>query len=163
MMDWAVSRCADLWQGRAMRSRLRALGGFTLIEVLIALTLIAIALMSALRATGALSTQSADLRLRTLAQWSAENRLAWWRLQDGLWPEPGVREFECAQGLQRLMCREEVSNTPNPFFRRIDVSVHATPADDAATDGSAAAGRAASGAHRLARLTGFITLPGGRR
>ena len=50
--------------------------GFTLIEVLIAMTIAAVALMAAIRATASLAVSSADLRSRTLAQWSAENRLA---------------------------------------------------------------------------------------
>ncbi len=65
------SRSACL-SGRTGRAAHR---GFTLIEVLVALTIISIALMASLRAVGSITASSADLRARTLAQWSAENRL----------------------------------------------------------------------------------------
>jgi len=113
--------------------------GFTLIEVLVAMTIAAIALMAALRATGSLAVNGAELRARTLAQWSAENRLAQIRIS-GEWPALGRREFECSQAGVALLCREQVFGTPNPQFRRVEISVFDP----------------ASG-HRLSRLVGFST------
>ncbi len=113
--------------------------GFTLIEVLVALTIVAVALVSALKATGSLALGSGELRARTLAQWSAENRLAQIRVVEE-WPAVGKRTFDCGQAEVALTCQEEVFATPNPQFRRIEVAVHAT------ADG-----------HRLARLVGFAT------
>ncbi len=112
--------------------------GFTLIEVLVALTIAAVALIASVRATGALTRSSAELRARTLADWSAENRLAELRVQ-GLWPNVGERSFDCSQGGVTLICKERVIATPNRFFRRIELNVHG--ADD----------------HRLAQITGFAT------
>ena len=51
-----------------------------MIEVLIALAIIAIALAASLRAVGALATGEADLHRRLLAGWSADNELAQMRL-----------------------------------------------------------------------------------
>ena len=50
--------------------------GFTLLEVLIALTVASIALVAAMRAGASLAQASGEMRLRTHAQWSAENRLS---------------------------------------------------------------------------------------
>ncbi len=121
--------------------------GFTLIEVLVALTIAAVALMAASRAAGGLTQSMSDLRLRALAQWSAENRLAQLRverLQPPRLPPLGKRSFECPQADVALRCEEEVFATPNPFFVRVEVSVVAALPDGTVTN-------------RLARLVGFAT------
>jgi general secretion pathway protein I len=114
--------------------------GFTLVEVLVALTIVAVALMASLRAAGALSTSAFELRQRTLAQWSAENRLAQIRVQ-GEWPAMGKRAYDCSQAEASLVCEEEVFQTPNPQFRRVEVAVFP----------------AAGTRVRLSRLVGFAT------
>jgi general secretion pathway protein I len=101
----------------------RAGGGFTLVEVLVAMTIVAIALMASLRATSTLSDSAGELRRRTLAQWSAENRLAQIRVQSE-WPNVGRRAFECPQAEVLLACQEDVFATPNAQFRRVEISVY---------------------------------------
>lgn len=96
--------------------------GFTLLEVLVALVIVGTALGASLRAVGSLTQNSSDLRAAMMATWSAENRLAQIRLAHE-WPALGQRRFDCAQGELRLVCEENVSTTPNPFFRRVEVSV----------------------------------------
>lgn len=122
------------------RAGARAAGGFTLVEVLVAMTIVAIALMAAIRATGSLSDSAGDLRRRTLAQWSAENRLAQIRVQ-GEWPAVGRRAFECSQAEVALVCQEDVFATPNAQFRRVEISVFPTEGERS----------------RLSRLVGFAT------
>ncbi|MEZ5659295.1 MAG: type II secretion system minor pseudopilin GspI [Burkholderiaceae bacterium] len=117
---------------------MRRARGFTLVEVLVALTIAAIALIASMRAAGALINGTADLRARTFAHWSAENRLSEVRLLDQ-WPDLGERRYACDQGGVALQCVERVFATPNRFFRRVEVSV--LGADE----------------HRLAQLTGFAT------
>lgn len=112
--------------------------GFTLIEVMVAMAIASVALMAAIRATGALTRSSGDLKARTMAQWSAENRLSEIRIQQQ-WPNVGDREFDCTQAGVTLTCKERVVATPNRFFRRVEINVHG--ADD----------------HRLTQLTGFAT------
>jgi general secretion pathway protein I len=97
-------------------------GGFTLIEVLVALTICAVALMASLKAVSRMADTSVDLRLRTLAQWSAENRLAVIRIQNEL-PNTGSRQFDCPQAGVALVCTEEVAAMPEPSFRRVEVIV----------------------------------------
>jgi general secretion pathway protein I len=128
---------------------LKAPRGFTLIEVLVALTIASVALLAALRATSTLTQGLQDMRQRTYALWSAENRLATIRVVSE-WPEVGRRQFDCSQGGILLVCDEEVFATPNPFFRRVEVSVRAQQGTPQSTE-----------TQRLARLVGFATnVPG---
>lgn len=96
--------------------------GFTLLEVLVALVVVGTALGASLRAVGSLTQNSSGLRASMMATWSAENRLAQIRLAHEF-PAFGKRSFACPQGGLRLTCEEEVFATPNPFFRRVEVSV----------------------------------------
>ena len=96
--------------------------GFTLLEVLVALVIVGTALGASLRAVGGLTQNSADLRASMMAAWSAENRLSQIRLGHE-WPDLGQRRFDCPQGDLQLVCEEDVYSTPNPFFRRVEVSV----------------------------------------
>lgn len=96
--------------------------GFTLLEVLVALVIVGTALGASLRAIGSLTQNSADLRTSMMATWSAENRLTQIRLAHE-WPALGQRRFDCKQGELQLECEEIVYTTPNPYFRRVEVSV----------------------------------------
>jgi len=100
--------------------------GFTLLEVLVALVIVGTALGASMRAIGSLTQNSSDLRASMVAAWSAENRLAQIRLARE-WPALGQRSFNCAQGELQLVCEENVFATPNPFFRRVEVSVLEMP------------------------------------
>ena len=98
--------------------------GFTLIEVLVALFVMGVALAAGMRALGVVKQASNDLTPRLAAQWSADNDLAELRLRR-IWPDVGERTFDCSQGPYVLQCREQVSDTPNPAFRRVEVRVTA--------------------------------------
>jgi general secretion pathway protein I len=101
---------------------LRRGAGFTLLEVLVALAIVGTALGASLRAVGSLTQNSTDLRASLMATWSAENRLSQIRVS-GEWPQLGNRNFDCPQGDLVLVCQESVFATPNPVFRRVEVSV----------------------------------------
>jgi len=100
----------------------RDANGFTLLEVLVALVIVGTALGASLRAVGSLTQNSSALRASMTATWSAENRLSQIRLAHE-WPAFGKRSFACPQGDLQLVCEEEVVATPNPNFRRVEVSV----------------------------------------
>lgn len=102
--------------------------GFTLIEVLVALTILAVALTAAMRAMGSMIDAGTSLQTRMLATWSAENHLAALRLGK-VWPEPGTRGVNCPQGGVALYCEETVSGTPNPAFRRVEIAVYPSASD----------------------------------
>jgi len=116
--------------------------GFTLVEVLVALAIVSIALMAALRAAGQGTTAVGELRLRLLAGWVAENRLAEHRAR-GDWLALGIGRGKERQGGIEFAWREEVVATPNSAFRRVDVFV-SVPAEES---------------RALARLTGFVVQP----
>jgi general secretion pathway protein I len=97
--------------------------GFTLIEVLVALGIVAVALLAAVRASGSMALNNAELRLKLLAQVSAENRLAEMRAARAF-PALGERTVACPQAKRGLECVEETKATPNPLFRRIEVRVY---------------------------------------
>ncbi len=96
--------------------------GFTLVEVLVALVIVALVLAASLRATGVLTTTQQSLRASTMAAWSADNRLAELRLAHVL-PPLGRTESPCPQADLLLTCLVEVSASPNPAMNRIDVWV----------------------------------------
>jgi len=96
--------------------------GFTMIEVLVALVIIAVALAASIRAVGSIAITAGALHQRLLAGWSADSVLADLRLSHS-WPDLGTTSFECSQGDLKLICTETVSNTPNPLFRRVDIAV----------------------------------------
>jgi general secretion pathway protein I len=122
--------------------RKRRAGGFTLVEVLVALAIVSIALLAALRAAAQGTGAVNELRLRLLAGWVAENRLAEHRAR-GDWLALGIGRGRQSQGGLELAWREEVIATPNPAFRRVDIFVSA-PAEES---------------RALAHLTGFVVLP----
>lgn len=107
---------------RHARCHIRHSTGFTLLEVLVALVIVGTALGASLRAIGSLTQNNSDLRAAMMAAWSAENRLSQIRLAHE-WPALGQRRFDCPQGDFHLVCEENVFATPNPFFRRVEVSV----------------------------------------
>jgi general secretion pathway protein I len=96
--------------------------GFTMIEVLVALVIVAVALAASVRAVGSIANTAIALHQRLLAGWSADSVLADLRLAHS-WPDLGTTRFECSQGDLMLICVETVSSTPNPLFRRVEISV----------------------------------------
>lgn len=102
----------------------RALG-FTLIEILVALAVVAVALAAGSQATSALTRTAARQSDQWLAQLCAENELIRLRLLRQL---PGVGETtrECSQAGRTMQLRVAVQPTPNPNFRRIDAMVEST-------------------------------------
>ncbi len=92
--------------------------GFTLIEVMVALAVIAIALSATVRATGQLTEQQERLRLQQLAGMCADNAFTEIRLKEGF-PPTGERELKCTQDGVTLSAQLSVLPTPNPNFRRL--------------------------------------------
>ena len=102
--------------------------GFTLIEVLVALVIVAIALGAGIKAAGALAGNAERLAQVSAAQWCAENLLTELRLTQQF-PDIGESPFSCEQLGRGYTGKLKVSPTPNPNFRRIDAAV----ADDRGT------------------------------
>ncbi len=96
--------------------------GFTLVEVLVALGIVAIALMAGLQATGALTRNAQRQSDLLLAQMCAENELIKIRLAKQM-PGIGDTSVPCEQAGVLLSVALAVRPTPNPNFSRIDAQV----------------------------------------
>lgn len=96
--------------------------GFTLVEVLVALAIVAIALIAGLQAAAALTRHAQRQVDMVLAQVCAENELIKLRLSRQL-PGTGDSTVVCAQAERSLSVALTVRPTPNPNFRRVDAKV----------------------------------------
>ena len=88
-----------------IRSRLK---GFTLLETLVALAILAIALAAVMRATGAGTNHAEAMRIRILADCVAQNRLALHAAQGSFFP-PGIQNGEETQAGIRLLWKDNHS------------------------------------------------------
>jgi general secretion pathway protein I len=96
--------------------------GFTLVEILVALAIIAVALTAGMRALAQSADSATALKARTLGLMVAQNRLT--AAQVALpWPGIGNYQGEARQAGARFLWRETVTTTPNPAFRKIEIAV----------------------------------------
>lgn len=120
-------------------NQLRRPGGFTLIEVLVALAILAITMAAVSRTASSSIRHTEALRTRIVADWVAQNRLALHQARSD-WIAPGLQTGEESQAGQTYPWQEEIIATPNPTMRRIVISVYAP--DDKT--------------HTLRELTGYL-------
>lgn len=102
----------------------RASGGFTLLEVLIALVVIAIPLMAIMESVTLNVSNMVYLRDRTMAHWVAMNAVAQQQLS-GQWPETGEYKDELTMAKKTWYSKVKVSSTGDQDIRRLDVEVRA--------------------------------------
>ncbi|HYA37370.1 MAG TPA: type II secretion system minor pseudopilin GspI [Candidatus Methylomirabilis sp.] len=99
--------------------------GFTLVEVLVALAVLAIALAAVMRAMAQAIDTTATLREHEVALWVAENRLIQHQMgQD--WPSVDTTDGDADLGGRKWYWREQVSSTPEPKMRRIEITIRET-------------------------------------
>jgi general secretion pathway protein I len=96
--------------------------GFTLVEVLVAVAVVAITLGAGLRAAGVLIDNSQRLADVIAAQWCAENHLAELKLTRQF-PNVGELSFACEQLGHPYAGRVQVASTQYVDLRLVDVSV----------------------------------------
>lgn len=113
--------------------------GFTLVEILVALAIAAVALTAGLRALAQAADGAGTIKARMLALWVAQNRLAVAELAGSASPG-ATRSGQALQAGVAFVWRERVSATPHPAFRRVDVDV----------------ARAEEPDYVLASLTGYV-------
>jgi general secretion pathway protein I len=105
-----------------MRHADRQQAGFTLIEVVVAIAVVALGMMAVFRVVHDTVNNSTYLRDRTFATWIADNRLAELRLGAEL-PSVDETEGEVEFADRSWRWQVTVSQTPVNDLRRIDVRV----------------------------------------
>ena len=107
--------------------------------MLVALAIVAVALAAGFRSVAQSAEGATVLKSRTLALWVAQNRLASAQLELPL-PGPGERNGSAVQAGATFTWHETVGGTPNPAFRKIEITVAESSAPD----------------HVIARLIGYL-------
>jgi len=108
--------------------------------VLVALAILAVALAAGFRSVAQSADGATALKARTLALWVAQNQLAAAQVQTPA-PAVGERNGRETQAGAEFAWRAVISGTPNPAFRRIEITV----ADIATPD------------YVIARVVGFMS------
>ena len=96
--------------------------GFTLIEILVALAIVAVGVGAALKAASLFSSNAYDLKVRLFADWAAQNHLNTYRL-DEAFPDLGQSRASCPIANEDFVCVDTVSATVNPLMRRVEIRV----------------------------------------
>jgi general secretion pathway protein I len=99
--------------------------GFTLLEVLIALAIVALSAGALLGSVSSSASNVIYLKERTLAEWVALNRLTEIRMDINM-PSVGKRKGNAVMGGSRWEWEEEVSELAYEGMFRIDVRAHDT-------------------------------------
>lgn len=105
-----------------MNAGIRHAAGFTLIEVMVALGITAVALVAGTQATSALVRHAQRQSDSLLAQLCADNELVRLRLSRQM-PGVGDSTSTCTQGGRDFTVMLTVRPTPNPSFRRVEAQV----------------------------------------
>ena len=100
--------------------------GFTLLEILVAITILAISLSALIQTTITHSRNVTLLRERTFAHWVAMNKLAELHLS-ATWPATGLQNSKVEWGNTEWGVTLRISNTPNDAIRQAEIEVFRTP------------------------------------
>lgn len=96
--------------------------GFTLLEVLIALTILAFSSLAVLRQTGQSLSQLQQLEEKNIAMTIVESRIAEFSIAQ-TWPVTGRSSKVVAVANRQWNVHSEVSSTSDPWLRKIEVWV----------------------------------------
>lgn len=110
--------------------------GFTLIEMVAAVAVLAMAMAAILSGMARYADNAAHLRERTIALWVAHNRLTEIELQP-VWPDVGRSDGEMDLAGRKWKWEAEVKKTTDDQLRRIDIRVLSSRRDGNAASLSA--------------------------
>lgn len=117
--------------------------GFTLLEVLVAVAVLALALTAIISGGSSAARAASLMRDKTLALWVAHNRLAEIDLQP-TWVQIGSSSDDVQMGGEEWTWHTNVVGTQDPTLRRIDIFVN----------------KRGQGDYRYAMLSSFISSAG---
>ena len=120
----------------------RSCSGFTLIEVMVALSIVALSLTAVIASISQMINAAESMRNRTYASWIAQNRITELRLAAEV-PEVGSSNGEVQYANTDWSWRAVVAETGVDDLFRIDVSVSLAGSED-----------------NIRTVTGFVGLPG---
>lgn len=112
---------------------MRSQGGFTLLEVLVALAIVAIALGALLKTGAGNSANAVYLRDKTFAHWVAMNKVTELQLAPS-WPDVGTSRGKVEMAGRAWQWTAKVSGTFDANVRRVDVEVRADDGRDGVLD-----------------------------
>lgn len=118
--------------------------GFTLVEVLVAVAVLAIAMAAVIAAMARQADNAGYLKQKTLALWVAHNRLAEMQLEGGA-PSTGRSDGRVEMSGVEWRWDQTVRTTQDERLRRVDIEVRGPGQKE--SDGS------------LAQITGFVAVP----
>ena len=121
----------------ASRSSLSSMGGFTLLEIMVALAVFATLAAAVLSASQYAVKQRNAVETRLFAAWLADNRLNELRLQSGL--TAGQQQQVVSMDQRDWVLQQHISATRDPRLLQVDIQV--SPANSA---------------HALHRASGWI-------
>jgi general secretion pathway protein I len=96
--------------------------GFTLIEILVAVVILAVALAATSRAASIATDGAIETRQLLLATWAAQNRVAELRARR-IFPAAATTQLTTDQAGLALILVETVTETPNPTIRKVELAV----------------------------------------
>jgi general secretion pathway protein I len=109
--------------------RRRHAAGFTLLEVLIALAVLALSMGAAIKAVSDYTNNQAYLRDRTMAMWVARNVLVQFQVENE-WPDVGESKGTEDMGRREWRWLAVISQTEEAELRRLDVKVFSIESED---------------------------------
>jgi general secretion pathway protein I len=102
---------------------MRRATGFTLLEVLVALAVLAIAMGAIINAVTQSIANTAYLRDQTFASWVALNKVHEWLLDPEPWPEEGFLQGNADLANRTWRWQARFAKTDDPDLRRLEVTV----------------------------------------
>lgn len=117
--------------------------GFTLLEVMVALAVVAIALSAIINTAGGNARNAIYLRDRTFAHWVAVDILTEYQVL-GEWPADGSGNGSEEMAEQEWLWDMRVEQTPDAYVKQVTVSVRHAESDQS-----------------LASVSGYLGRPGG--
>ncbi len=103
--------------------------GFTLVEVLVAMTILAVGVSALVSASGASAFRSSILRQKEVGRWVASNHLATLQALPS-WPRIGAANTEVEMINQRWYINTRTRRLADEDLRRLDIEVRLIPDEE---------------------------------